>query len=92
MQTISCYFLSVELPEIREVVKTLDEVEIISEVDVPDSDLLHVTFILPDASHLFTIGLIVGNNKAAKTVENILKNLKPSTQTETSWIYYLEYS
>lgn len=67
MQTLSVCFLAEEMPEIREVVKELENVEILKECEVPNSNkLIDVTFFLSDPSVLYTMGLIAGIRRMEK--------------------------
>lgn len=75
MQTLSVLFLKYEMPEIKQVVSLMKETQILSEQDIPGSELVTVTMMVSDPSDLYSIGLLVGIDRARIVSQKILKNL-----------------
>lgn len=75
MRTLSVLFLKDEMPEIKQIISIMKECQILSEQDIPGSELVTVVMMVSDPSDLYSIGLLVGIDRAKNVSTKIFKNL-----------------
>lgn len=85
MQTITAHFLIEEMPEIREAISKMDNIEILSEHEFNGGVLIMVTLLTNDPATLFSVGQLVQYERMAKIINaaesdvlnDIVNKLKP---------------